>query len=124
MGITSALFTVDIFQKIGLMYPASGQLVRDGIAHALDLQFRAEDLKNQVSWVERLPIIGFTIPGQKDIAETILGTTLTVDASGGDVVLKEAVHEAGESFQTLFRGEEGTKRLGALMKLLEAVPVA
>jgi len=118
MGIVSALFDVDLYQKLGLMYPASAALVREGISHAMDLSFRAGDLANQAAWESLIPLLGFFTPGKEVTADSILGTTVTVDAVGGETV----VEAGGEAVGEIFGGKEGSKNVAALMKLLEAAP--
>src|SRR5205809_5041087 len=83
MSIVSALFTVDLWSKIGLIYPATAQIVREGIVQAMNLQFRTQDLQNKREWESLIPILGFLEPANKTTVETILDTSVTVDAAGG-----------------------------------------
>lgn len=91
MSIVSALYTVDVFSKLGFMYPASAQIVREGIIQALSLQFRSQDLENQRAWENIIPLLGFLEPSAKISVESILDTSVTVDATGGEEVAKAIV---------------------------------
>jgi len=119
MGIVSALYTADFLQKLGIMYPNTANALREAVFQAIGLNFSQGYATAFKAWESAIPFLGFFTTTTNIQYEGILKTSMTVDATGGEQIVKEAVHEAGETVQTLFRGEEGTKRLAALTKLLE-----
>jgi hypothetical protein len=120
MGIVSALFHADLFQKLGLMYPNTAQALREAVFQAIGLNFSAGYAANLKAWESAIPLLGFFTTTTNIQYESILKTTLQIDATGGETIVREAVQQERETLRSMLGGgEQGTRRLTALMKLLE-----
>jgi hypothetical protein len=117
MGITATLFTADFLEKLKLMYPNTAQALREATFQAIGLVNNFASATNFKAWEQDIPIIGFFLPSTNIQYESILKTSVTVDATGGETVVKEA---AGELGAIIGGGKEGTQRLQTLLKLLES----
>jgi hypothetical protein len=117
LGVVAAVFTIDFFQKLKLIWPNSAQATREAIFTALGLQFNLQSATNLKAWEQDIPILGFFTTSTNIQYESILKTSVTVDATGGESIIKEAVGQAGASERA--SESEDTKRiLGLLAKLL------
>ena len=119
MGIAAFLFTMDFFEKLGIIYPSTAMSGREACFAAIGLQFNAQQAANFKAWETAIPVIGYFMPSSNISVETILKTSLTVDATGGESIIREAVKGASES-----AGDVEAQVTKALAKLLPAAAAA
>lgn len=82
LGVAAYLFTIDLFQKLGLIWPNTAQSAREALFTALGLQFRTQDLSNVKVWESNIPVLGWFVAGTNIQYESLLKTSVTVDVEG------------------------------------------
>jgi hypothetical protein len=115
MGIAAFLFTMDFLEKLHILYPNTAQAGREACFQAIGLTLTFGNAANFKAWEQAIPIIGFFTTSTNMQYESILKTSLTIDATGGETIVREALRQTGESSR-----EDGGGISKALLKLLAA----
>jgi hypothetical protein len=129
MGIVAYAVTVDLYQKLGILWPNSAQSLREALFTAIGLSFDFSKLQNLKLWEQDIPIIGFLFTSTNVQYESILKTSMTVDATGGESIVEKAVGDIGEALggggePTTKQDIESVRRLKTLQTLLSSIPEA